>query len=163
MKSRRRFNFRKIAGMAYIVAFLTYCIIGLQPAGAHEYEISGSLNIPSINLVSDVTTLKLEDHKLATPETIVGSYSRYDSKIFLIGHSTTVFKNLDQIRTGDTIYYNSKEYTVIGTKTLKKENIDMDEILGRESSNTLIIMTCAGKILDGGDATHRFIVTATEN
>ena len=36
----------------------------------------------------------------------------------------------------------------------------MTEILKREEKDTIVIMTCAGELLDGGDATHRFMVTA---
>ena len=159
---RRRFDFRKIVTLFYVVAFATYLILGFQPTAATHYEISGSLNIPSINLTSDVTSLKLENHKLNTPDTIVGSYTKYDSKIFLIGHSTTVFKNLNQVKPGELINYNGKNYLISGTKTLAKSEIDMNTLLAPEAHNTLVIMTCAGEILDGQDATHRFIVTAYE-
>ena len=159
---RRRFDFRKIVTLFYVAAFTTYLILGFQPAEATHYEISGSLNIPSIGLVSDVTTLELKDHKLDTPNTIVGSYTRYDSKIFLIGHSTTVFKNLNQVKVGSIIEYNGKKYQIVDTKTLAKSEIDMNILLAPEAHNTLVIMTCAGEILENQDATHRFIVTALE-
>lgn len=159
---RRRFDFRKIVTLFYVVAFATYLILGFQPTAASHYEISGTLSIPSIGLVSDVTSLELKDHKLATPDTIVGSYTKYDSKIFLIGHSTTVFKNLNQIKVGGTIDYNGKTYQVVDTKTLAKSEIDMNVLLAPEAHNTMVIMTCAGEILANQDATHRFIVTALE-
>ena len=38
----------------------------------------------------------------------------------------------------------------------------MDEVLAPTEQNTLVIMTCAGEDLGGGDATHRLIVTAVE-
>ena len=159
---RRRFDFRKIVTLFYTVAVTTYLILGFQPAEATHYEISGELNIPSINLASDVTTLELENHRLNTPDTIVGSYTKYDSKIFLIGHSTTVFKNLNQVTPGSTIYYNGKTYQITDIKTLAKSEIDMNILLAPEAHNTLVIMTCAGEILANQDATHRFIVTALE-
>ena len=65
---RRRFDFRKIVTLFYVVAFATYLILGFQPTAATHYEISGTLSIPSIGLVSDVTSLELKDHKLATPD-----------------------------------------------------------------------------------------------
>ena len=162
MELRRRWNFCKIFSLIYVLAFSAYIIVGLQPAEAHEYTISGNLNIPSIGLVSDVTNLTLENHKLNTPDTIVGSYTRHLGKTLLIGHSTTVFKNLENISIGDIINYNDQNYRVINIEKIAKSNIDMDKILSREKENTLIIMTCAGTILDNGDASHRFIVTATE-
>ena len=159
---RRRFDFRKIVTLFYIVAFATYLILGLQPAEAIQYEISGSLSIPSIGLTSDVTSLELKDRKLDTPNTIVGSYDSSTNKTFLIGHSTTVFKNLNQVKAGDLVEYNGKKYRIVDTKTLEKADIDMKTLLAPEDHNTLVIMTCAGEILDHQDATHRFIVTALE-
>ena len=159
---RRRFDFRKIVTLFYVAAFATYLILGLQPAEAIQYEISGQLNIPSIGLTSDVTSLELEDHKLNTPNTIVGSYTARTNKIFLIGHSTTVFKNLNQVKPGNLIEYNDKTYRIISTETLSKADIDMKTLLKSENQNTLVIMTCAGEILNHQDATHRFIVTALE-
>lgn len=159
---RRRFDFRKIVTLFYVAAFATYLILGLQPAEAIQYEISGNLNIPSIGLNSDVTSLELKDHKLDTPNTIVGSYNASANKTFLIGHSTTVFKNLNQVKVGNLIEYNGKKYRITDTKTLAKEDIDMKTLLAQETHDTLVIMTCAGKILDHQDATHRFIVTALQ-
>lgn len=162
MELKRRVSFRKYITIFYIAAFFMYLVLGLQPAEATHYVISGELRIPKIGLVSDVTTLELINHRLATPDTIVGSYSRYDSKIFLIGHSSTVFKNLDQIQIDDTINYNNKEYIVKQTEILAKDVVDMKEIVGAEEKNTLIIMTCAGESIGEHDASHRLVVTATE-
>ena len=148
--------------MFYVAAFATYLILGFQPTSATHYEISGNLNIPSIGLNSDVTSLELKDHKLDTPNTIVGSYSANTNKVFLIGHSTTVFKNLEKIKVGNLVEYNGKKYRVTNTKTLAKEDINMKSLLASEDHNTLVIMTCAGEILANQDATHRFIVTALE-
>lgn len=162
MELKRRVSLRKYITIFYTAALFMYLVLGLQPAGATHYDVSGQLRIPGINLVSDVTTLELKDHKLATPDTIVGSYSRYDSKIFLIGHSSTVFKNLNQVKIDDVIYYNDKEYAVNRTETLAKGAVDMEKMVGAEKSNTLTIMTCAGQSIGEHDASHRFIVTATE-
>ena len=159
---RRRFSFRKVATILYIVAFLVYLIVGLQPVGAAEYEISGELIIPSIHLTSDVTTLELINHELLTPATIAGSYSKYDSKTLLIGHSTTVFQDLDQIEVGDVIFYQDAEYKVAEMVTLPKNDVKMGQIIGPTKDDTLIVMTCAGESLGGGDASHRLIVTATK-
>lgn len=157
---RRRFDFRKIVTICYVVAFAVYLIVGLQPAEARQYTLSGRLDIPSIRLTSDVTTLELNDHKLDTPDTIVGSYSRNVNKTLLIGHSTTVFVNLNGVAAGDTIYYNDDEYTVSKVELFQKEDIDMSKLLKSEERETIVLMTCAGKILDNQDATHRLIVTA---
>ena len=162
MELKRKVDFRKIVTIAYVCAFAMYIFVGLTPAGASNYEISGEINIPSIALQSDVTTLHLVDHKLETPDTIVGSYAPNDSKIFLIGHASTIFKDLDLVNINDTIYYNGKIYEIVGMETILKSDINMDKLLAPTLSNTLVIMTCAGTPLRNGDATHRLIVTALE-
>ena len=45
-------------------------------------------------------------------------------------------------------------------KVLEKANVDMSKILASTEKQTLEIMTCIGDLLDGGDATHRLIITA---
>lgn len=162
MELKRRLNFRKILTILYIVAFFVYIVVGLQPAEARNYEISGELVIPSIGLKSDVAKLELENHRLETPDEIVGSYSRYSSKTFLIGHSSTVFKNLSTVSLGDLIYYNDETFRVVEIKTLAKNEINMDTVLAPNSEPTIMIMTCAGEPLADHDATHRLIVTATK-
>ena len=161
MELRKHLSFKKIFIGVYFLAFAIYLIIGLQPAEATHYEISAELAIPSINLTTDVTTLALEDYKLNTPDTIAGSYTRAENKTLLIGHSTTVFQNLDQVEVGDYVNYNDKTYQVDKIELMEKATIDMDEILATTQKDTIVIMTCAGTLLDGGDATHRLIITAS--
>ena len=160
MKLRRRFDNRAIFVAVYIMLFVLYIIIGLQPADAANYEVSSKLTIPSIGLNVDVTALSLESNRLETPDTIVGSYSRYKNKTLLIGHSSTVFQNLDDIIIGDSFEYNNKHYIVVKARLVVKEAIDMDEILVDTDKDTVVIMTCAGEDLGGGDATHRLIIYA---
>ena len=162
MEIRARLDFRKIVIPLYAVCFVVYLIFGLTPtsAGATYYEISGNLEIPAIDLNSDVTTLNIEDHQLKTPRTIGGSYSRSENKTLLIGHSSTVFSKLDQIWVGDIVNYNGYSYLVKDIIVDKKENINMRELLRAAETDTLIIMTCAGNDLEDGDATHRLIITA---
>ena len=146
----------------YILAVAVYIAIGLQPAEATNYQISGRLAIPSISLISDVTKLELDHGNLATPDTIVGSYTQARNKTLLIGHSTTVFEGLDATNLGDVINYGSKNYQIVAKDVFKKSDINMDELLAESEYDTLVIMTCAGQLLDGGDATHRLILTAVE-
>lgn len=161
MELKRHYDWKYVFIGLCAVAFLAYIIYGLQPAGAvQSYEINGNLSIPGIDLTADVADLHLTDGELKTPDTIVGSYSRSENKTLLIGHSTTVFQDLDQVKIGDVVSYNGKEYKVNRLQYIIKEAIDMSELLAAEDEDTLVIMTCAGKLLDGGDATHRFIVTA---
>ena len=162
MELKRKFSIKKLFTVFYVLALAVYLIVGLQPAGATEYEVSGNLMIPSINLNSDVTDLELVEHKLETPDTIVGSYQKYPTKTLLIGHSSTVFENLNEVSLGDVIVYNGEQYKIAKTETLKKTNVDMNRILAPTRENTIIIMTCAGEIIDEKDATHRLIVTAVK-
>ena len=161
MELKRHINFRNVFVVLYVVAFAIYLIIGLQPAKAHDYEISGAFSIPSIGLESDVTTLELKNRKLDTPDTIVGSYSRSDGKTLLIGHSTTVFQGLDQVKLGDEFVYNGKSYYVDDISVMAREDISMMDLLKKEDRETLVVMTCAGELLGGGEATHRLIITAS--
>lgn len=162
MELKKSFPFRKIFTILYIVSFLTYAAFSFVPADGTAYTFDGGLEIPSIELVSGVTKLELKDRKLDTPDSIVGSYSQNVNKTFLIGHSTTVFKNLNQAKINDTIIYNNTEYKITNMEVFRKSDIDMREILKAEKEDTLVLMTCAGEIVNGTDATHRLIVTAVK-
>lgn len=161
MELKKRLNLKTVLIGLYAVVFVAYIIVGLKPAeAAQSYEISAELSIPSIDLVSDVTTLHLEDHGLETPDSIVGSFSRAENKTLLIGHSSTVFQNLDKVAVADEITYDDDIYIVKQIEILEKSEIDMSKLLAQADENTLVIMTCAGTDLGNGDATHRLIITA---
>ena len=161
MELKRRLDFKKIFLGLYVALFAIYIIIGLQPVGAAEYKITGQLNIPGIGLVTDVADLDIVNHALETPDTIAGSYSSQLNKTLVIGHSTTVFQGLDKVNLRDDIIYNNKHYAVSSIDYLQKSEISMNKLLEASDVDTLVIMTCAGQLLEGGDATHRLILTAT--
>lgn len=147
----------------FAVFFAIYLIIGFQPADAYEnYPISGSLTIPAISLDTDVTVAALDNHQLLVPAQIVGSFSRYEGRTLLIGHASSIFSRLHEVKIGNTIYYNGANYQISSIDTREKTAIDMDELLipSDDSRDTLILMTCAGTLFNNGDATHRLIVTA---
>ena len=160
MELRRHLNPKKFFVGLYVLAFAIYIIVGLQPAGAVNYEIATQLEIPAIGLVSDVTKLELENGELNTPDTIVGSFTRAENKTLLIGHSTTVFENLKDVGLNQEITYNDSVYRVVAIDMVQKSEINMNKVLRSAKKDTIIIMTCAGELLDGGDATHRLMVTA---
>lgn len=160
---RRRLSARKVFVSLYVLAFAVYLVIGLQPAEATQYEVAAELDIPSINLTVDVTRLSLNENKLDTPDTIVGSYSRTENKTLLIGHSSTVFDNLKNVKLKDQVNYDGQSYRVVGIHKMEKAEVKMDDLLQRADKDTLVIMTCAGQLLDGGDATHRLVLTAVVN
>lgn len=145
----------------YLLVFALYIIYSVLPADATRlYDVTDKVTIPSIGLVSDVTQLSLEDGKLITPDTIVGSYTRSDNKTLLIGHSSTVFKDLDKLKVGAEIFYAHKYYVVQGIDYVAKSSVNMGRLLSAEDTDTLVVMTCAGEMLENGDATHRLIITA---
>jgi len=158
---KRRLDPRAIFVGLYVLAFAIYIIVGLQPAEAANYAVSAELAIPDIGLNTDVTTLEFDGHQLNTPREIVGSYSRAENKTLLIGHSTTVFQDLDQIQLGNTINYDDKVYRVVAIDMVAKSEVKMSEILAPSEKDTIIIMTCAGQLLDDADATHRLMITAS--
>ena len=163
MELKKRLDSRIVFVSLYIFALITYIIYGLQPAGAVDYDITASLNIPSINLSTDVTALELQDGKLNTPDMIVGSYSQNHNNTLLIGHSTTVFDRLNEVYLGDKIEYNDIVYHVVAIDLLAKSDISMSSLLKLEKKDTIVLMTCAGTLLDGGDATHRLMIKAVRD
>ena len=160
MELKRHLNLRYVFVGLYVLLFVTYIVVGLQPAGATQYEIAAALSIPNIELESGVTELALHDGRLDTPDTIVGSYSRYNNKVLLIGHSTTVFERLKEVQIGDEITYDNDAYRVVSRYEQVKQDISMHKLLSDEDEKTLVLMTCAGELLGNGDATHRLIITA---
>lgn len=161
MELRRSLDFRKIVAFLYSFCFAVYLIIGFQPvAEATNYEVSSEINIPAINLTADVTTLKLKNRQLETPDTIVGSFKQNENKTLLIGHASTVFVNLDDVTLGNEIVYDDDVYIVSDIQVLIKNNVDMVDVLAPADRPTIVVMTCAGDDLGNGDSTHRLIVTA---
>ncbi len=157
---RRHFDIRSAFVLITICVTTVYFVVGLSPVRATDYDVATTLEIPSIELNSDVTKLSLTDDGLKTPDTIVGSYTRGNNNTLLIGHSTTVFEDLDKVKLGESIIYNEKTYKVVEISLSRKEDIVMSEIIRGQKEDTLMLMTCAGTLLDGGDATHRLIIRA---
>lgn len=161
MKLRRRYlDARSVFVVATILTTVVYFAVGLSPARATDYEIGAVVEIPSIQLVSDVAKLNLTNDGLKTPDTIAGSYSQNKNKTLLIGHSTTVFENLNEVDLNAEIIYEGSAYKITEISMMRKEKIVMSEILRAEEKDTLVLMTCAGELLSGGDATHRLMVKA---
>ena len=150
----------KLFFLAYFVCFAIFLAIGLRPAEAIDLEVSATLIIPAIGLESDVTTLSVKEHRLETPDYIAGSFSRFKNKTLLIGHSSTVFSKLKDLKVGNKIVYAGTKYQIVKIETMKKSEISMHDILADTDKRTIILMTCAGESLGGQDATHRLIITA---
>ena len=71
MELKRRIDYRNVFIIIYFLVFIGYFVIGLLPANASDYQISGSVIIPSIGLESEVTDIGVQNGKLDTPDTIV--------------------------------------------------------------------------------------------
>ena len=160
MDLKRHLNPKSVFIGLYVFAFLIYIIVGLSPVDASNYD--GSITIPSIDLDSEVTKLSLVDHELKTPDYIVGSFSRNEQKELLIGHSTTVFSDLKDIKLYDQIYYNNSTFEVRMIDMIPKSSVSMYDLLASTEKRSIVLMTCAGQMLDNGDSSHRLIVYAVK-
>lgn len=145
----------------FLIMLPIYFYIGFQPAQSIEALSYPELNIPSIALATPVEPLQLIDRQLIAPDNIAGSYSPNPNKTLIIGHSSTVFKKLNQTQIGETFIYDGKSYYINLSEIVDKSIINMQAILSAADSGTIIIMTCAGEPLPNQDATHRLILTAT--
>lgn len=124
---------------------------------------NASLRIAEIGLNVPVTPVEIMDGQLETPEKLVGSYTN-GGKVFLYGHNTGVFRQLDRLAQGDWIWYGEggarQQYIVERVEVLPVEEVKMSRLLADDGGSQLVLMTCAGKSLGDGDATHRLVVFA---
>lgn len=146
----------------FLIALPIYLYVGFQPTSHVEAVSYPLLEIPSINLSTSVEPLTVENHELIPPAIIAGSYQRFENKIFIIGHASTVFQDLQHVQEGDFITYNNDTYQIFLLETLAKSDIDMSSVIGNTPTPIMIIMTCAGTPLPGQDATHRLLVYASK-
>lgn len=150
----------------FFVSFFTiflplYLFIGFQPTLPADAADLPTLNIPDIALETPVATVELKNHELATPALIAGAFSMNETKTLLIGHSSSVFKDLHHLQLGAELVYDNAIYQISQIETLAKSDISMNAILAPASAKTLVLMTCAGEPLPDQDATHRLIISAT--
>lgn len=168
LKSLNPLRWSKRTVHVFTVAVFTillpiYLYIGFRPASSLVLEDYPTLEISSIGLSTPVAEIHLENRELIAPATIAGVYHANPHKLFIIGHSSTVFKNLHELSVGTEFIYDAKSYTISSAVTLEKSAISMSELLSETDEETIIIMTCAGEPLPGQDATHRLIITATQS
>lgn len=160
MEIKKRFNLKWFLSLVYFVCFGIFLRIGLEPAEAINYQVSGNFDAPTISLSADITELELANHQLQTPDEIIGSYSTNLNKTLLIGHSSTVFRRLAELKLRDVVYYNDTPYLIQRIDIVPKNKIDMHEVLKAEPEDTIILMTCAGKDLGNRDSSHRLMIKA---
>lgn len=144
----------------FLIIFTSlFIIIGCQPTATDAVNYP-ELSIASIDLDSPVEPITPVERKLEAPTSIAGAYSQNNNKTLIIGHSTTVFQNLHNVKIGEELTYGNRIYQIINTEVVLKQDVNMKEILKGANRDTLIIMTCAGELLQNQDATHRLLVTA---
>ena len=151
----------------YLVAIPVYLYFGFQPSGnmvmayAEEAKTAtGSLAIPSIDLVAPMSDVELNGRVLSAPNYIVGRYQSYNNKVLVMGHSSTVFQRLPEVSVGDEILYDGQSFEIVSKEVRAKSEILMSEILKDEKELTLVLMTCSGEHLSGQDYSHRLIIYA---
>lgn len=120
------------------------------------------LFIPTIGLVARVRDIERTGNQLIAPDEIAGAYKPTLHKTVIIGHSSTIFKDLKKIGGEDTFTFDKKTYKVKSREIIEKSVVNMSEIVSETDVNTVIIMTCYGEPLGGQDYSHRLIVTAEE-
>lgn len=151
----------KVVTAAFFTIMLPiYLFIGFLPSTPADALDYPHLSIPSISLDTPVATVELIDHQLTAPATIAGVYRAAPHKLFLLGHSTTVFRDLHRAELGNEFTYDGQTFRITHITTIPKAEISMSTLLKAEEHDTIVIMTCAGELLANQDATHRLIITA---
>ena len=149
----------------FIPSFLYFGLTEVSSSATYAAEsatASESLKIPALDLSAPVTVIQKQGADLISPDQIAGVYHSAQNKSFIIGHSSTIFKDLKNLKEDNEIIYNNAAYKITSIRTLAKSEISMPEILKPEDTPTVVLMTCAGTSLGGHDYSHRIIVTATK-
>lgn len=144
----------------YLFLFAIFGYFGLQP---HNVEANSNLILeaPKINLKSAIKVLKLNnDYTLTSPDHIAGLYYAAENNTFIIGHSSTIFGNLHNLKLNDQIKLDNHTYKITNLYIQNKNSISMSKVLEPKSIPTLTLMTCHGEKIAENDYTERLIITA---
>ena len=144
--------------LALIAGFVAYVFMP-KSADASSKE---RLFIPSIGLVARVKDIERTGNQLIAPDTIAGAYQATNHKTVIIGHSSTIFENLKNLKIGETFTFDNNSYKVSRREILEKKYVDMEAVVAETEVKTLVLMTCHGEPLGGQDFSHRLIITAEE-
>ena len=150
-----------IFGALYFAAIVGFVAYAFMPKSA-DASSEERLFIPSIGLVARVTDIDRTGNQLVAPDEIAGAYQPTNHKTVIIGHSSTIFRDLDSMGEEDHFTFDNKEYKVTSREVLPKNLVNMEEVVSETEVNTVILMTCAGESLGGHDYTHRLVITAEE-
>lgn len=156
-----RAKFRFFAVLAYfaVIAGIIAYFFAPKTADASSEE---RLFIPKIGLIAQVKNIERQGNRLIAPDTIAGAYKPTNHKTVIIGHSSTIFKDLDQLKGSETFTFDQTEYKITRREVVEKRFVDMAEIVAETEKNTVVLMTCFGEPLGGQDYSHRLIITAEE-
>lgn len=149
-----------VFGALYLCFFLVFTFLAFQPKTV-EANTNLILEIPKISLTSPIRALEITDENtLISPERIAGVYHANQNHDFIIGHSSTIFQNLDKLKVGDTFRFGDQIYQIKTRKIQLKSDVDMAKLLTKKSAPTITLMTCHGEKISGHDYTERLILTA---
>lgn len=152
--------FRRFFLGIYLVMFIIFCIFAMHPQDV-EANSSLILQAPSINLESKIKIIKLnEDYTLTAPDRIAGLYYAAKNNTFIIGHSSTIFSKLHQLKINDLLTLDNEQYRITKIASQNKNEIKMSRVLEPKSTPTLTLMTCYGEKITNNDYTKRLIITA---
>ena len=150
-----------IFGALYFAAIAGFVAYAFMPKSA-DASSEERLFIPSISLIARVKDIERTGSKLIAPDEIAGAYQPTNHKTVIIGHSSTIFRDLNKIGDEDHFTFDSKEYKITSREVLPKSLISMEEIVSETEVNTVVLMTCAGEPLGGQDYSHRLVIIAEE-
>ena len=159
MQIKKRYS-HVILTIFSIILLAGFLYFGMQPQIA-EANSSLILEAPSISLTSPIRVIELNsDYTLTSPDRIAGLYQAAENNTFIIGHSSTIFSNLKNLKPNDHLIFNGKTYLVKTYVIQKKSEISMSKVLEAKLIPTLTLMTCHGKKIAKNDYTERIIITA---
>ena len=143
---------------AAIVGFVAYAFLP-KPVDASSEE---RLFMPSIGLIARVSDIERTGNQLIAPDEIAGAYQPTIHKTVIIGHSSTIFRDLNKLGDEDKFTFDGREYKTVSREILPKNLVNMEEVVSETEKYTVILMTCAGESLGGHDYSHRLVITAEE-
>ena len=113
------------------------------------------------SLKSAIKVLQLDnDYTLTAPDQIAGLYYAAENNTFIIGHSSTIFGSLHNLKLNDQIKLDNHTYKITNLYIQAKDSISMSKVLEPKAIPTLTLMTCHGEKIAENDYTERLILTA---
>lgn len=159
MRLKRHYSRQIFIGI-YLFALIAIGYLGVQP---HAVEANSNLVLeaPKIGLKSEVKVLNLnDDYTLTAPDRIAGLYYAAENNTFIIGHSSTIFGNLQDLEINDQIQLDNHRYKITELFSQDKDSISMSKILEPKTTPTLTLMTCHGEKITDNDYSERLIISA---